>query len=152
VETSDSDILPIDVGGRLRQLRQERGKSLRALARASGLSTNALSMIERSKTSPSISTLYKIAEALEVPITAFLRLEPSKKTIVFCKATERKRVKIPKGSWDGLGGEASSGRLEPFLVTIESGGGERIIWHASHRKRVRIVLKRAIGRGRVNFT
>jgi transcriptional regulator with XRE-family HTH domain len=104
VETSDSDILPIDVGGRLRQLRQERGKSLRALARASGLSTDALSMIGRSKTSPSISTLYKIAEALEVPIIAFFRQEPSKKTIVFCKATERKRVKIPKGTWDGLGG------------------------------------------------
>ena len=68
------DVLTIDVGNRLRQLRLERGKSMRALARTSGLSTNALSMIERSKTSPSVSTLYKIAEALEVPITAFFRL------------------------------------------------------------------------------
>ena len=47
----------IDVGSRLRELRQERGFSLRNLARASGLSTNALSMIERSRTSPSVSTL-----------------------------------------------------------------------------------------------
>jgi transcriptional regulator with XRE-family HTH domain len=123
MESSDTDILTIDVGGRLRQLRLERGKSLRALARASGLSTNALSMIERSKTSPSISTLYKIADALEVPITAFFRLEPTRQTIVFRKSSERKRVKIPQGIWEGLGGESFSGRLEPFLITIESGGG-----------------------------
>jgi transcriptional regulator with XRE-family HTH domain len=76
MDNLENEILTIDVGSRLRQLRQERGKSMRALARASGLSTNALSMIERSRTSPSVSTLYKIADALEVPITAFFRLEP----------------------------------------------------------------------------
>jgi len=123
MESFDADVLTIDVGGRLRQLRLERGKSLRALARVSGLSTNALSMIERSKTSPSISTLYKIAEALDVPITAFFRLEPSRQAIVFRKLGERKRVKIPQGIWEGLGGESFSGRLEPSVVTIERGGG-----------------------------
>ncbi len=55
---------------------------MRALARDSGLSTNALSMIERGRTSPSVSTLHKIAEALEVPITAFFRLEPTRQDIV----------------------------------------------------------------------
>jgi transcriptional regulator with XRE-family HTH domain len=50
MEVSTSEFLPIDVGSRLRQLRQERGRSMRALARISGLSTNALSMIERGRT------------------------------------------------------------------------------------------------------
>ena len=72
-----NDVLSVDVGGRLKELRQERGKSMRALARSSGLSTNALSMIERGRASPSVSTLYKIADALEVPITAFFRVEPT---------------------------------------------------------------------------
>lgn len=128
------DVLTIDVGNRLRQLRLERGKSMRALARASGLSTNALSMIERSKTSPSVSTLYKIAEALEVPITAFFRLEPPKQSIVFRKANERKRVVISKGLWEGLGGESFSGHVEPFLLTLESGGssGPYGMLHTGH--------------------
>ena len=119
----DNDVLTVDVGNRLRQLRQERGMSMRALARSSGLSTNALSMIERSRTSPSVSTLYKIAEALEVPITAFFRLEPPKQSIVFRKEKERKNVRFPNGIWEGLGGEAFSGHLEPFMLTLESQAG-----------------------------
>ena len=111
----------IDVGSRLRELRQERGMSMRALARASGLSTNALSMIERARTSPSVSTLYKIADALEVPITAFFRQEPPKQEIVFRKATHRSRIPFPRGQWEGLGGEVFVGGLEPFLLRLESG-------------------------------
>lgn len=118
----DNEVLTVDVGGRLKQLRTERGMSMRALARASGLSTNALSMIERGKTSPSVSTLYKISDALEIPITAFFRLEPPKKEIVFRQAAKRKRVSFPQGTWEGLGGEEFVGRLEPFMITLEVGG------------------------------
>jgi transcriptional regulator with XRE-family HTH domain len=67
----------VDVGQRLRSLRDERQISMRALARRSGLSANALSMIERGLTSPSVSTLNKLAMALEVLITAFFRNEPA---------------------------------------------------------------------------
>jgi DNA-binding XRE family transcriptional regulator len=104
-------------------LREERGMSMRSLAKASGLSTNALSMIERGRTSPSVSTLYKLAAALGVPITAFFRLEPPKQKIVFCHAVGRKRVTFPRGVWEGLGGEAFVGHVEPFMLTLEPGGG-----------------------------
>lgn len=111
----------IDVGTRLRDLRQERGMSMRALARASGLSTNALSMIERARTSPSVSTLYKIADALEVPITAFFRLQPPRLDVVFRKGNEHSRIAFPRGQWEGLGGEFFVGGLEPFMLTLEGG-------------------------------
>jgi len=111
----------IDVGGRLRELRQERGMSMRALARASGLSTNALSMIERGRTSPSVSTLYKISDALGVPITAFFRQEPPKQEIVFCQAENRVKIPFPRGLWEGLGGETFIGGVEPFMITLEGG-------------------------------
>jgi transcriptional regulator with XRE-family HTH domain len=117
-----NEVSNIDIGSRLHQLRTERNKSLRSLARTSGLSTNALSMIERGRTSPSVSTLYKIADALGVPITAFFRMEPPKQDIVFRKAAERKRVSISQGIWEGLGGEAFTGRVEPFILTLEVGG------------------------------
>src|SRR5512139_2060122 len=121
MDPNQNVVLTIDVGARLRQLRQERGKSMRSLARDSGLSTNALSMIERGRTSPSVSTLYKLAEALEVPITAFFRLEPPKQDIVFRAMAERKRVTIPNGQWMGLGGESFTGRMEPFMISLEPG-------------------------------
>ena len=121
MEMFEHDLLTVDVGARLKQLRTERNQSMRALARASGLSTNALSMIERGRTSPSVSTLYKLAEALEVPITAFFRLEATRQDIVFRRADNRKRVALPDGLWEGLGGEAFTGRVEPFMLTLQAG-------------------------------
>lgn len=113
------DLRNIDVGSRLTYLRTERGLSMRSLAKASGLSTNALSMIERSQSSPSISTLFKISEALGVPITAFFRQDPPRQDIVFCKASQRKQILIPSGLWEGLGGEYFKGNFEPFIFTLE---------------------------------
>jgi transcriptional regulator with XRE-family HTH domain len=123
MELFNDDILTIDVGARLRQLRTERNKSMRALARESGLSTNALSMIERGRTSPSVSTLFKLAEALDVPITAFFRLEPPRQDLVFTRLADRKRVPINKGVWEGLSGEAFTGRVEPFVLNLLPGAG-----------------------------
>ncbi len=124
----------IDVGQRLRVLREERGISMRALARRSGLSANALSMIERGLTSPSVSTLNKLATALEVPITAFFRQEPVREQVVFRKASERTRVPFLRGLLEGLGGESFVGRVEAFLLTLESGGssGPHGMIHTGH--------------------
>lgn len=130
----DREAVSIDVGSRLRELRQGIGVSMRALARMSGLSANALSMIERGRTSPSVSTLYKLASAIGVPITAFFREEPSQKEIVFRKASERTRVPFMRGLWEGLGGEYFVGRVEPFMLTLESGAtsGPFGIVHSGH--------------------
>jgi transcriptional regulator with XRE-family HTH domain len=134
VEILGKEAISVDVGSRLRGLREERGVSMRALARRSGLSANALSMIERSLTSPSVSTLHKLAGALEVPITAFFREEPPRSKIVFCKANERVRVPLIKGVWEGLGGESFTGRIEPFMITVEAGGssGPYGMLHTGH--------------------
>ena len=124
----------VDVGQRLRVLREERGISMRALARRSGLSANALSMIERGLTSPSVSTLNKLANALEVPITAFFRQEPVREQVVFRKAADRTRVPFMRGLMEGLGGELFVGRMEAFLLTLESGGssGPHGMIHTGH--------------------
>src|SRR5512145_1395989 len=89
MDSHGRDAESVDVGQRLRILRDERDISMRALARRSGLSANALSMIERGLTSPSVSTLNKLANALEVPITAFFRQEPLREQIVYRKGAER---------------------------------------------------------------
>lgn len=124
----------IDVGTRLRELRTDRKMSMRALARESGLSTNALSMIERGRASPSVSTLYKLADALEIPITAFFRTQPERQDLVFRKASQRTRVPFNRGLWEGLGGEFFSGRVEPFMLTLEQGAssGQFGMEHSGH--------------------
>jgi quercetin dioxygenase-like cupin family protein/DNA-binding XRE family transcriptional regulator len=134
VDILGKEAASVDVGQRLRELRKERGVSMRALARRSHLSANALSMIERSLTSPSVSTLIKLANALEVPIMAFFRKELQKSNIVFCKAGDRTRLTFNGGVWEGLGGEHFSGRMEAFRLTLEINGSSGVhdMLHSGH--------------------
>ncbi len=128
------DAVSVDVGLRLRELREARNISMRGLATRSGLSANALSMIERGRTSPSVSTLYKLADALAVPITEFFGPQAEKQNVLLVKADARARVPFARGVWEGLGGEKFSGRVEPFVLTLESGAssGQHMIVHTGH--------------------
>ena len=134
MESFQREAMSVDVASSLRQLREARGISMRTLATKSGLSANALSMIERGKTSPSVSTLYKLADALGVSITAFFGAETEKKQIVYLKSDERTRMSFTRGVFEALGGEQFSGRVEPFMLTLESGAssGAHNIVHTGH--------------------
>jgi len=63
-------------GERIRTLRTEKNMSLPALAERAELSKGLLSKLENNEDSnPSITTLYKIAEALEVTLSDILETE-----------------------------------------------------------------------------
>ena len=128
------DAVSVNIGERLRELREARNISMRALATRSGLSANALSMIERGKASPSVSTLYKLADALGVSITSFFGSDTQRQQVVFLKADERTRVSFTRGVFEGLGGERFVGRVEPFLLTLESNAnsGPLSMTHTGH--------------------
>jgi len=128
------DAISINVGVRLREMREARQISMRGLAAKSGLSANALSMIERGRTSPSVSTLYKLADALGVPVTEFFGPQSDKQDVLLIKADERTRVPFSRGVWEGLGGEKFTGRVEPFILTLESGAssGQHTMVHTGH--------------------
>jgi transcriptional regulator with XRE-family HTH domain len=124
----------INISDRLRKLREERDLSIRALGRLSGLSANALSVIERGLSSPSVSTLYKIATALEIPVTAFFEDTPQKQEVVFIKSSQRNRIPLHRGLWEGLGGERYEGLIDPFMITLEAGtsSGRFPMTHSGH--------------------
>lgn len=132
--TYQREAASVDVGLRLKELREARNISMRTLATKSGLSANALSMIERGKTSPSVSTLYKLSDAMGVSITAFFGPESDKKQVVFLKSDERTRMSFTRGVFEALGGEQFVGRVEPFMLTMESGAtsGPHSISHIGH--------------------
>ncbi|MFL9873327.1 helix-turn-helix domain-containing protein [Paraburkholderia megapolitana] len=67
------DTLEHLVGVNLARLRAERQLSLDALARASGVSRAMLAQIESARSVPSIKVLCKVAAALKVSVSAFLR-------------------------------------------------------------------------------
>ena len=59
----------------LKALRQARGWSLSKLAEETGVSKAMLGQIERNESSPTVSTLWKIATGLNVPFSAFITPE-----------------------------------------------------------------------------
>lgn len=57
-----------DLGSRLRGAREEKHIGLRELARRIGISPSLISQIETGKSEPSISTLFSIVSALDLPV------------------------------------------------------------------------------------
>ncbi len=121
----------VDVGASLRAIRNQQGLSIRALAELSGLNVNTLSMIENNKTSPSVSTLQRLAMALRVPITAFFEFGREQHSVVFQRAGQRRRVTFEQGSLENLGGGLSLYGGVPLLVSLDPGStsGEEPIVH-----------------------
>ena len=62
-----------DIGRRLAAHRAQRGMRVAELAREVGVTPSLISQIERGMSRPSVSTLFGIAQALDVPVNAFFR-------------------------------------------------------------------------------
>jgi transcriptional regulator with XRE-family HTH domain len=108
----------IDVGRKLRELRAARGLSMRTLAELSNLNVNTLSLIENQRTSPSVSTLQQLAQALQLPISTFFETDHGNKKVVHQKAGNRPRAAFTHGSIEDLGAGMSRFGAESFIVTL----------------------------------
>ncbi len=62
-------------GKRLRYLRRDRDLTQEQLAELIDLSVNAISLLERGRTSPSFETLVKLAKALNVDVGELLKFD-----------------------------------------------------------------------------
>jgi transcriptional regulator with XRE-family HTH domain len=135
-EPSSNHLTPpeIDVGGNLRDLRSEKGLSLRSLAQLSGLNVNTLSLIENGKTSPSVSTLQQLASALEVPITAFFETHIARNNISYQKSGQRPQAAFAYGSLADLGAGLTLQGGQPLLVSLKprANSGQTPIVHTGH--------------------
>jgi transcriptional regulator with XRE-family HTH domain len=108
------------VGPCIRELRTKKGLSLRALAKLSNLSTNAISLIERGDNSPTVSSLHSLATALNVPITAFFEQQGDAQ-VIHLKKNQRPASETAGVRMENLGSGLPNQQIEPFLMTIEAG-------------------------------
>ncbi len=87
----------MNLGKRLVDLRRKRGLSTGELAARSKVTSGFISQLEHNKTSPSLTTLQRVAVALDVPLTYLLLDEDLRPQVV----RKHKRQVIPLGH-DGL--------------------------------------------------
>jgi transcriptional regulator with XRE-family HTH domain len=122
VATEQSDNLGRSLGAHVRELRRERGMTLKALGRAAGLSHPFLSQLERGLARPSMASLERIARALDVDL-AVLWAPPA--------GTGARVVRGDAGHVDSHPDEGAPGALrtlapgDPLLVREWTGGTRR---------------------------
>src|SRR5688500_17715980 len=63
----------MQLGARLRLLRQSTGRSLRTLAEQTGFSASFLSLVEKEKVSPSVASIERIAAAFGLSLAEFFQ-------------------------------------------------------------------------------
>ncbi len=129
-----------DMGDRLREARQGKGMSLRALAERLGVSPSLISQVETGRAKPSVSTLYAICTELGISLDELLftdarngaqpapTLPPQDQTDIVLpgepvqRAGSRKSIRLASGVvWERLT-TASIPEVDFFYVTYEVGG------------------------------
>ena len=115
------------ISDRIRHLRLLRGMTLDTLSSVTGFTKGYLSRIENSEKSPPISTLTKIASALNVDIVAFLAEndeQPYDINLDIVKKNERKviRSRAPAQSYtyESLAYRMAGKNMEPYVITINN--------------------------------
>ncbi|MCC6146516.1 MAG: helix-turn-helix transcriptional regulator [Anaerolineaceae bacterium] len=109
------------IGLRIKQFREDQGLSMRELGRRTELSVSFLSQVERGLVSISISSLRKIAHALDISILYFLDDQQDKDLIM--RAESRQRI-VPPGYSDYIEVLAPNlgNKAEVFLAHMSPGG------------------------------
>ncbi len=95
--------MDVEVGSRLRDLREQLNLSQREVASRSGLSSATVSMIENSRISPSIGTLRRIVGAVGVTLAEFFSPSPDREDLVFFPANELVEISTGKISYRQVG-------------------------------------------------
>ena len=110
------------VGGRIKSLRIHQRVTLKKLSEKTGLTTSFLSQLERGLTSPSVSSLEKIAEALSVKMGYFFEKEEGKE-LIFVRRGKGKKVidKEKKILCETLASGFLNINMQPQIFTIGIG-------------------------------
>jgi len=107
-----------EISRKIRELRQSKNMTLKELSERTGLSIGFLSQVERGNSSLAITSLQKIAKALEVPIVAFFQAEENPNYKVCAKDRKPFRIEGSSATYVRLSGRFPGRSLEPLLVEL----------------------------------
>ena len=118
-------ILELAIGREVRAHRRQQNITVAELAQLTGISIGMVSKIENGNTSPSLSTLQTLSNALGVTLTSFFRGFEENRSAIHTKAgegVEMERAGTRAGHQYNLlghiGSNASGVMVEPYLITL----------------------------------
>lgn len=125
-QTQDREkVLEVAIGREVRSYRKQKEITVAELSGLTGISIGMLSKIENGNTSPSLTTLQTLANALSVPLTSFFRRFEESREAVHTKAGEGAetaragtRANHQYNLLGHIGSNASGVMVEPYLITL----------------------------------
>ena len=131
---------------RLKKARQEKGLSLEAVSKLSGVSRSMLSQIERGESSPTVATLWNLTRALQVDFAGLLDEGAAKREIDILRCGDRPSL-TPEGAdcvIDILSPPEDVGRHEVYEIRFAPGGCLDSAPHSPGTREHITVLKGAV--------
>ena len=118
-------VLEVAIGREVRSHRRQQNITVAELSSITGLSIGMLSKIENGVTSPSLTTLQTLANALSVPLTSFFKGFEQQREAVHTKAgegvemeREGTRANHQYNLLGNIGANTSGVIVEPYLITL----------------------------------
>lgn len=110
------------IGGKLKQLRTEKKLSIAELSRLSDVSTGLISQIERDLVVPSVTSLWRLAQAMDTNINYFFHEEPQEEQMIIRNGEHRTIVMHNDSSHYKLLHPSKDDRmLDMMVITLKSG-------------------------------
>src|SRR4051812_43950126 len=125
IMTRNLSVEPPRVGNTLAELRQLRALSLDELSRLAGVSKSMLSQIERNQANPTVAVVWRLANALGVPLGQLLDGErPALPSITTVAGHATPSLRSPDGKCELriLGPIELAGQFEWYELTVQPGG------------------------------
>lgn len=135
-----AEVKELQIGQKIRKLRQAKRQTLQDLSASTGLSKPLLSQIENEQVIPPLATLLRISKALKIPLNNFFADEGSEQKYIVMRAGERggEETRRPPHSgkhqpyiYQPLGKGKDNGSFQPFLLEIEPRPGDEdvLVYH-----------------------
>jgi transcriptional regulator with XRE-family HTH domain len=113
----------VNIGNRIKKFRKTNSLTIKQLAEKVGVSQSYISQLENDKVNPSLGTLKKIANALDINMIDFFDRDREDDNIVVRK-DERIDFSYPPGKFHSqlLASSIASKTMEPIYTIIDPGG------------------------------
>lgn len=116
----------MDIGKRIKQLRVKKDLTLEELASRCELTKGFLSQLERNLTSPSISTLEDICEALGISLSNFFASEEEEKIVFKAEDAFIDEKELITTHW--IVPNAQKNQMEPVILDLKPMGMSQTIY------------------------
>ncbi len=113
--------MELEIGAKVKNLRNKKGLSIAQLSEKSEVSTGLISQIERDKVVPSVTSLFRLSNALETDISYFFKDSPKKDCLLIRSGDHRVfSTKKDASVYQLLSSTSQERLLDMVVITLDS--------------------------------